>query len=109
VGAVNYKEEQEKLVTKSLPELTDMFRLHALKHGWGEKTAKEISVVFEEGGYGYDYPVSLDEQVFNLENGDVGKPPQPAQRTFKTAIIDKIHDIVEDAVIASLMKSDVFE
>jgi hypothetical protein len=56
-----------------------------------------------------DIPDHLDEDVFNLENGNLGGPPAPAIRTFKNRINEKLYLALEEAIVKTIFDMDIFQ
>jgi hypothetical protein len=110
VGSIDFKEFERQAFAAALPDLNKLFKEHATSnHGWVDELVEQIEIIDDNSNIQWSYPDAIEEEVFNSEHGEIGTPPAAAMRTYKNKIMDDIHDIVEDAIVAALFQSDVFE
>ena len=109
MASVNPQKHEEEVFNKLTQELTGEFRTHARKYGWKPDLVNQISVVWDENGFGFDYPSSIEAEVDDAEHGEVGGSPARAMLTFKNEVMPRIVEGVASAYVDTILDSDAFE
>lgn len=82
--------EETKKLNELTAKLTTEFRKHALNLGWSLDVVSQMSVVWDDNGFGFDYPPTLEEKIDNLEYGEVGSSPSRAMLNFKNIVLPQL-------------------
>jgi hypothetical protein len=97
-----------KLFTEGSEELQNIFRELAAKAGWPEEVAGKVSVKMNSEGVNLQYDDSLDDQIFDLEYGKFGQPPQAAIRKLEQEALKKFKEVKTKEAFKVLEDSGLF-